>query len=125
MWAKHFSPTSTDHKSTNYIHEGERQLDSPPFLTYSHFKAVDIRLRPCLFFVTKNGEVNPFISQSNFFMFLKQREALATSFSNKKTEIRKPRKDIPHQLSNRGHTDLHFVVTSTPPSHGDRVEKPA
>ncbi|ASA57754.1 cupin domain-containing protein [Vibrio gazogenes] len=33
--------------------------------------------------------------------------------------------NTPHQLSNRGHTDLHFVVTSTPPSHGDRVEKPA
>ncbi|MCG6467188.1 cupin domain-containing protein [Vibrio parahaemolyticus] len=30
--------------------------------------------------------------------------------------------NTPHQLSNRGQTDLHFVVTSTPPSHGDRVE---
>ncbi|WP_407330366.1 cupin domain-containing protein [Enterovibrio sp. 27052020O] len=27
-----------------------------------------------------------------------------------------------HQLSNFGPEDLHFVVTSTPPSHGDRVE---
>ncbi len=30
--------------------------------------------------------------------------------------------NTPHQLSNRAQTDLHFVVTSTPPSHGDRVD---
>lgn len=30
--------------------------------------------------------------------------------------------NTPHQLSNRCQTDLHFVVTSTPPSHGDGVE---
>ncbi len=30
--------------------------------------------------------------------------------------------NTPHQLSNLGKTDLHFIVTSTPPSHGDRVE---
>ncbi len=30
--------------------------------------------------------------------------------------------NTPHQLINRGKTDLHFIVTSTPPSHGDRVE---
>lgn len=30
---------------------------------------------------------------------------------------------VPHQLKNEGHEDLLFVVTSTPPSHGDRVEK--
>lgn len=28
---------------------------------------------------------------------------------------------IPHQLFNRGTTDLHFLVISQPPSHGDRV----
>lgn len=28
----------------------------------------------------------------------------------------------PHQLSNDGATDLEFTVTSTPPSHDDRVE---
>ena len=27
-----------------------------------------------------------------------------------------------HQLSNRHETDLVFTVTSTPPSHGDRIE---
>lgn len=26
-----------------------------------------------------------------------------------------------HQLSNDGSTDLHFIVTSTPPSHGDKI----
>lgn len=30
--------------------------------------------------------------------------------------------NIPHQLSNRAQTDLYFVVTSTPPSHGDRID---
>ena len=29
---------------------------------------------------------------------------------------------IPHQLSNQQQQDLVFIVTSTPPSHGDRVE---
>ncbi|TMP39839.1 cupin domain-containing protein [Pseudoalteromonas rubra] len=29
---------------------------------------------------------------------------------------------IAHQLSNTHHEDLIFIVTSTPPSHGDRVE---
>jgi len=29
---------------------------------------------------------------------------------------------VPHQLKNEGREDLWFVVTSTPPSHGDRVE---
>ncbi len=29
---------------------------------------------------------------------------------------------IPHQLRNEGDTDLHFVVTSTPPGNGDRIE---
>ncbi len=29
--------------------------------------------------------------------------------------------NTPHQLSNLGQDDLHFIVTSTPPSHGDRV----
>lgn len=29
---------------------------------------------------------------------------------------------LPHQLSNEADEDLHFIVTSTPPSHGDRVE---
>lgn len=29
-----------------------------------------------------------------------------------------------HQLSNTGTADLVFIVTSTPPSHGDRVEIP-
>ncbi|MBE0351451.1 hypothetical protein [Pseudoalteromonas lipolytica] len=27
-----------------------------------------------------------------------------------------------HQLSNQGSEALHFIVTSTSPSHGDRVE---
>ena len=27
-----------------------------------------------------------------------------------------------HQFSNRAQGDCHFIVTSTPPSHGDRVE---
>ncbi len=27
-----------------------------------------------------------------------------------------------HQLSNQHETDLVFIVTSTPPSHGDRIE---
>lgn len=27
-----------------------------------------------------------------------------------------------HQLLNSGQTDLHFIVTSTPPSHGDKIE---
>ena len=30
--------------------------------------------------------------------------------------------NTPHRLSNDGTEDLCFVVTSTPPSHGDRVE---
>ncbi|AUJ35299.1 cupin domain-containing protein [Vibrio vulnificus] len=30
--------------------------------------------------------------------------------------------NTPHKLSNLGQEDLHFIVTSTPPSHGDRVE---
>ncbi|MGF1770294.1 cupin domain-containing protein [Enterovibrio makurazakiensis] len=30
--------------------------------------------------------------------------------------------NTPHQLSNLGQKDLHFTVTSTPPSHGDRIE---
>lgn len=30
--------------------------------------------------------------------------------------------NTPHQLSNRSQTDLHFIVTSAPPSHGDRFE---
>ncbi|MGY6555169.1 MAG: cupin domain-containing protein [Wenzhouxiangella sp.] len=30
--------------------------------------------------------------------------------------------NIPHRLRNDGDVDLHFVVTSTPPSHGDRIE---
>ncbi len=29
---------------------------------------------------------------------------------------------IPHQLQNKGPRDLMFIVTSTPPSHGDRIE---
>ncbi|MCP5077448.1 MAG: cupin domain-containing protein [Psychromonas sp.] len=29
---------------------------------------------------------------------------------------------IIHQLTNTGLTDLHFIVTSTPPSHGDKIE---
>ena len=28
---------------------------------------------------------------------------------------------VAHQLTNRAGVDLHFLVTSTPPSHGDRV----
>ncbi len=28
----------------------------------------------------------------------------------------------PHQLMNREETDLHFIVTSSPPSHGDKIE---
>ncbi|WP_230433138.1 cupin domain-containing protein [Plesiomonas shigelloides] len=28
----------------------------------------------------------------------------------------------PHQLSNQGESELTFLVVSTPPSHGDRVE---
>ncbi|SPZ37424.1 Uncharacterized conserved protein, contains double-stranded beta-helix domain [Plesiomonas shigelloides] len=28
----------------------------------------------------------------------------------------------PHQLSNQGESELTFLVISTPPSHGDRVE---
>lgn len=31
-------------------------------------------------------------------------------------------RNTPHQLRNDGDEDLHFVVTSTPPSHGDRIE---
>ncbi len=31
--------------------------------------------------------------------------------------------NVPHQLKNDSSSDLVFVVTSTPPSHGDRVEK--
>jgi len=31
--------------------------------------------------------------------------------------------NVPHQLKNEGLEDLWFVVTSTPPSHGDRVEQ--
>tara|TARA_B100000700_G_C14951784_1_gene812029 strand:+ start:66 stop:428 length:363 start_codon:yes stop_codon:yes gene_type:complete len=27
-----------------------------------------------------------------------------------------------HQLSNQGTEPLHFIVTSTPPSHGDRID---
>lgn len=30
--------------------------------------------------------------------------------------------NTPHQLSNQGIVELHFTVTSTPPSHGDRIE---
>ncbi len=30
--------------------------------------------------------------------------------------------NTPHQLSNRSQTDLHFIVTSAPSSHGDRFE---
>lgn len=30
--------------------------------------------------------------------------------------------NVPHQLSNKAQVDLHFVVTSTPPSHGDRID---
>jgi len=30
--------------------------------------------------------------------------------------------NTPHQLSNHGQVDLNFIVISTPPSHGDRVE---
>ena len=29
---------------------------------------------------------------------------------------------VPHQLSNRSQSDLHFLVISTPPSHGDRTD---
>jgi mannose-6-phosphate isomerase-like protein (cupin superfamily) len=29
---------------------------------------------------------------------------------------------VVHQLSNLGTSDLHFMVTSTPPSHGDKIE---
>lgn len=29
---------------------------------------------------------------------------------------------VPHQLKNQAEQDLEFIVTSTPPSHGDRVE---
>ena len=29
---------------------------------------------------------------------------------------------VPHRLSNEGANDLSFIVTSTPPSHGDRIE---
>lgn len=32
---------------------------------------------------------------------------------------------IPHQLSNESGSDLHFLVVSTPPSHGDRTDAPA
>jgi len=32
------------------------------------------------------------------------------------------RPGIPHRISNRHKSDLVFTVTSTPPSHGDRVE---
>lgn len=28
----------------------------------------------------------------------------------------------PHRLSNQSDQDLHFIVTSTPPSHGDRIQ---
>ena len=31
---------------------------------------------------------------------------------------------VPHQLGNEETQDLEFVVTSTPPSHGDRIEMP-
>lgn len=31
----------------------------------------------------------------------------------------------PHQLLNRGSEDLHFLVISSPPSHGDRAPCPA
>ncbi|MGQ7845353.1 cupin domain-containing protein [Granulosicoccus sp. 3-233] len=31
---------------------------------------------------------------------------------------------VPHQLGNEGTEDLEFLVTSTPPSHGDRIEVP-
>lgn len=30
---------------------------------------------------------------------------------------------IAHQLKNESDTDLIFIVTSTPPSHGDRIEQ--
>ncbi len=29
---------------------------------------------------------------------------------------------VPHQLSNESDSDLHFLVISTPPSHGDRTD---
>ncbi len=29
---------------------------------------------------------------------------------------------VPHQLKNRHSEDLMFIVSSTPPSHGDRIE---
>ncbi|MFK7853692.1 MAG: cupin domain-containing protein [Granulosicoccus sp.] len=32
---------------------------------------------------------------------------------------------IAHQLENQGDVDLEFIVTSTPPSHGDRLLAPA
>ena len=32
---------------------------------------------------------------------------------------------VPHQLRNESNSDLVFIVTSTPPSHGDRVEQEA
>lgn len=32
---------------------------------------------------------------------------------------------VSHQLSNKEEQDLHFLVISTPPSHGDRVENPS
>ena len=32
------------------------------------------------------------------------------------------RAGVPHRISNRNRSDLVFTVTSTPPSHGDRVD---
>ena len=31
---------------------------------------------------------------------------------------------VPHQLRNEQNVELNFLVTSVPPSHGDRVESP-
>ncbi|MCH1931311.1 cupin domain-containing protein [Shewanella sp. A25] len=32
--------------------------------------------------------------------------------------------NTPHRLCNRGAIDVHFMVTSTPPSHGDKIALP-
>ena len=51
----------------------------------------------------------------------------ATMVVGEETHTLKPRQglhipaEVPHQLKNEYHEDLVFIVTSTPPSHGDRI----
>ena len=72
------------------------------------------------------SEVRHFHNQAEQFFFVLS--GLATIEVDGVVHQLKPQQGIhvaagvPHQLSNQQQEDLVFVVTSTPPSHGDRVE---